>query len=180
MTPLPLAACLAAVVGAAPPLLRVDQTRAPRLLVDEYGPTRAASVSPLPRRPRAAPAARKPPSYAVTVVDRALGPDGGPIISSASNSSAFVDNFNAAWLPLEDNDDGGALFVRVTNTDVDAKSPLGGGCEQTSPTSNQSHSSIAFTKATSSSSLEYESFRRADIPPMRRRRRGRDVDVPWM
>lgn len=91
--------------------------------------------------------------YSVKVINRALGPDGGSIISSINRTSQFRSNFNAAWLPLPNNQ-GGGLFVRVTDSNVDTtkltvahRNSLGKGCTQTSPASNQSHSRIAFVPA---------------------------------
>ena len=96
--------------------------------------------------------------YSVAVIDRALGPDNGSIISSINGTSAFRSNFNAAWLPLAGNA-GGGLFIRVTDTNVKSilssasehanpnVGPLGKGCTPTSSNSSQSHSRIAFVPA---------------------------------
>ena len=98
--------------------------------------------------------------YSVHILSRALGPDGGSIISSVNKTSSFLYNFNAAWTPLSEKYPGGGLFVRVTDTNTrtqQQKQPqeppqhnqnrLGSRCVQTTPTSKQSHSAIAFVKA---------------------------------
>ena len=88
--------------------------------------------------------------YSVAVIDRALGPDNGSIISAVNGTSAFRSNFNAAWLPLAGNA-GGGLFIRVTDTNAksipSSISLLGKGCTPTSRNSTQSHSRIAFVPA---------------------------------
>jgi cathepsin B len=105
--------------------------------------------------------------YSVTVVNRAMGKDSGSIISSINKTSSFVDNFNAAWLPLPKNK-GGGLFIRVTDTNIDTdanqpvpplKTPfgnLGAGCTATTPSSTQSHSKIAFVSALDETGLLFE------------------------
>ena len=99
-------------------------------------------------------------SYDVRITDRALGPDGGGIISQKNGTSDYVATFNPAWIELPDNP-GGGMFVRVTNTELTASAAaapgvLGGGCTPTTPGSNQSHSMVAFVKATSADALSYE------------------------
>ena len=120
-------------------------------------------VTSLALRLAAAAAAAAAPAYDVAIVDRALGPGGGSVISQANGSSTFLYNFNAAWLPLPGHP-GGGLFLRVTDTNLRepvavsaaAGGTLGSRCAPTTPNSTQSHSMIAFVRATSPDGLRYE------------------------
>jgi hypothetical protein len=112
-------------------------------------------------------------AYSVSVVDRALGPGGGSIISRVNATSDYVWNFNAAWTPTPTNP-GGALFVRVTDTNLQRiaariaagaarDNGLGSGCAPTAPGSTQSHSLIAFVHATTPDGLRYEFLNESHI-----------------